>query len=174
MSFLGTFANLTGRKIGKFVVDGLSGRDKSGAPVWRVLCDHCSYPQTMPHSKVAPLVQGRHSQISLLCQNPACPLSHRENQTETLTDIRRQERQAELKAAEAQRQAAANDEKERKKAARAYRIQRDFLAYLNHQWRVGAADKDICTQKRWLSLSDSSRKNVLNAMEKNPTSPLIF
>ncbi len=173
MSFLGTFADLTGQKIGKFVVDGLAGRD-NGAPRWKLICGTCFYPQNLPHSKVAPLVQGRHSQKSLLCANPACPASRHEHQVETLTDIRRQERQAELKAAEAQRQAAANDEKERKKAARADRIQREFLRYLSHQWRVGAADKDICKQSRWFSLSDSSRKNVLDAMEKNPTSPLIF
>jgi hypothetical protein len=173
-NFLGTFANLAGKRIGRFIVTELAGRDTSGAPRWKVVCDECSYPKTLSHSKLAPLVQGRHSQISLLCQNPACPLSHRENQTETLTDIRRQERQAEAKAAEAQREAAANAEKEQKKAVRDDRIRREYLAYLNHQWRVGAADKDICTQKRWFSLSDSSRKHVLDAAEKHPTSPLIF
>jgi hypothetical protein len=174
MSFLGTFADLTGKKIGKFVVDGLSGRDKAAAPVWRVLCDLCSFPQSIPHYKIAPLVQGRHSQMSLLCANPACPASRHERHTETIDDFRRQERQALAKAAEAQREAAANAEKEQKKAARADRIQREYLAYLNHSWRVGAADKDICTQRRWATLSDTSRRKVLDAMEKYPTSPLIF
>jgi hypothetical protein len=101
-------------------------------------------------------------------------LSHHENQSETLADIRRQERQAELKAAEAQRAAAADNEKERRKAERADRIMREYLAYLNHQWRLGAADDNICKQSRWFTLSDVSRKAVVNAMEKNPTSPLLF
>ena len=172
--FIGTAADLRGKRVGRFLIDELVGRDASGAPRYRVLCDECAFPQSLSQARLAPLVQGRHSQISLLCANPACPLSHRDNQTETLSDFRRQERQALAKAAEAQREATANAEKEQKKAARADRIQREYLAYLNHSWRVGAADKDICKQSRWFSLSDSSRKNVLDAMEKNPTSPLIF
>jgi len=173
-NFIGTYADLRGKRVGEFLIEDLVGRNAFGAPRWKVVCDVCCYPQTLPHSKLAPLVQGKHSQVSLQCQNFACPQSRRERHTETIDDFRRQERQALAKAAEAQREAAANAEKEKKKAARADRIQREYLAYLNHSWKVGAADKDICTQRRWASLSDTSRKNVLDAMEKNPTSPLIF
>jgi hypothetical protein len=174
MSFIGTFADLTGKKIGKFVVDGLSGRDKTRSPVWRVLCDLCSYPQSLPHSKVAPLVQGRHSQVSLLCANAACPASRHERKVETISDIRRQEKQAAIEVAEAKREADALAEKDRLKAARRDRIMSEFVKYLNHQWKVGADDAQICHQRRWFALSDESRKAILDAMKKNPRATVLF
>ena len=173
MSFLGTFADLTGKKIGNFVVDGLAGRDKSGAPVWRVIHD-CGYRQSLFHSKLAPLVQGRHSQKSLLCANSACPASRHERKVETISDIRRQEKQAAIEVAEAKREADALAEKDRLKAARRDRIMSEFVKYLNHQWKVGADDAQICHQRRWFALSDESRKALLDAMKKNPRATVLF
>ena len=170
---LGTAANLTGKKIGAFVVDGLSGRDKSGAPVWRVIHD-CGYPQSLSHFKLAPLIQGRHSQVSLLCANPACPASRHERKVETISDIRRQEKQAAIEVAEAKREADALAEKDRLKAARRDRIMSDFVKYLNHMWRLGADNDQICHQRRWFALSDESRKAVLDAMKKNPRAIVLF
>lgn len=172
--FLGTYADLTGKRVGKFTVEQLAGRDKSSAPRWRILCSECSYPTTMPHAKLAPLIQGKHSQTSLLCQNPACPLSRHEREIETINDLRRKERQETIRVAEAQKETAVMIEKDRQKAARAERIRRDFASYLNHQWRVGAPDEEICTSRRWALLSDSSRKAVLDAMKQHPNARLTF
>lgn len=172
---LGTFANLTGKRIGKFTIESLAGRDKSSAaPVWRVVCDRCNYPQTLAHAKLASLVQGKHTQISLLCANPACPASRHERETESLADVRRKERQDSIVVVAAQREAAEKAEKDRQRTARADRILREFTRYLNHQWRVGAADEQICTSRRWSSLSDASRKAVLDAMKANPNKRIDF
>jgi hypothetical protein len=174
MSFLGTYADLRGKRVGAFRVEELAGRNKSGSPMWRVSCDVCCYPQTLPHSKLAPLVQGRHSQKTLLCANAACPASRHERHEETIKDVRRQEKQQQIQVAEAQRELEAKAEKDRLKADRQERIRREFAAYLNHQWRVGAKDEQICNSRRWFSLSDESRKAVLDAMKKNPAATLLF
>lgn len=174
MSFIGTYyADLTGQQIGAFRVESLAGRDASGAPCWRIVCDRCQYPQTLPHSKIAPLVQGRNSQVSLLCANPACRHSHREQQSETIDEFRRRERREaaqEAKAdAETKRLSDAQAEKDRKQSARDAVIQQQYLQYLNHQWAAGQMDEHICTKKRWFELTPSSRQIVLDLIQKDPT-----
>src|SRR6478735_9015357 len=168
-SFLGTYTNLTNFRVSGFLIEGLSGRDGSGRPVWRLVCDICSFPQSLSHARLAPIVQGRNSQVSLLCQNPACPQSHKARQVETLADIRREERQAVEQAEEAKRVSDAKAAKEQVQAARAYEIQRQYTRYVNHQLKAGQSDENICTRPRWFSLSDASRSAVLDAMQKNPT-----
>jgi hypothetical protein len=172
--FLGTFADLTGYRINNFMIEGLSGRDVSGAPFWRVVhqAAGCNYPQSLPHSRIAALVQGRHSQISLLCANPACPLSHRESQSETIDEFRRRERreaeQAARAAAEAKREADAKAETDRRQAARDAEIQRTYIRYLNAQWRAGQDDDTICSRRRWFELTPGTREIVMDLIEKDP------
>lgn len=174
MSFLGTYADLDGQRIGSFRVEGLTGRDASGAPVWRVVHEDagCNYPQTLPHSKIAPLVQGRSTQASLLCANPACPLSHRESQSETIDEFRRQERrqreQAETAAAEQKRIADVAVAKERAQSVRNAEVQRQYARFVVQQWKAGQTDERICTRERFFSLSDETRQMILDTIQKNP------
>jgi hypothetical protein len=172
-NFIGHFADLTNYRVGSFLIEGFSGRDASGAPVWRIVHEDagCNYPQTLPHSKIAPLVQGRHSQITLLCANPACPQSHRENESESIDSFRRRERQEAEQAvritAEAKRVADAQADKDRMQAARDASIQRQYLQYLNHQWNAGQTDEKICPRSRFFRLSDGTRRIVLDMIERN-------
>lgn len=172
-SFLGSYVNMTGYEIGNFRVEGLAGRDPSGAPCWRIVCAQCCYPQTLPHAKLAPLVQGRHSQITLLCANSACPLSCQETLAETFSQFRRREaglaKQAADTAAVAQRAAEAEAEKARAQAARHAEIQREYIRYVNHQWLAGQEDAKICTQRRWFELTGGTRRTVLDLIEKDRT-----
>lgn len=173
MSFLGTYANLTGYDIGNFSVEGLAGRDPSGAPRWKVVCEHCHYPQTVSHARLAPLVQGRNTQATLQCANPACPLSRQETHEETFAQFRRREARQAKEAADAaavvQRAADEQAAKEREVALRKEQIQRQYIRYLNHQWRAGQADHKICTRERWFELTDGTRRTVLDLIAKDPS-----
>jgi hypothetical protein len=135
------------------------------------VCDECSFPQSISHARLAPLVQGQHSQISLLCANPACPQSHCEHESETLSAFRKREfRESEKTAkvaAEAKRVADAQADKDRMQAARDAWIQRQYLQYLNHQWNAGQTDEKICPRSRWFQLTDGTRRIVLDMIEKN-------
>jgi len=172
MTFLGTHADLGGQQIGAFRVVELAGRDAAGAPRWRIVCDGCHYPQTLPHSRIALLVQGRHSQITLLCANPACPQSHREHESETIDEFRRRERreaeQAASAAAEAQRADQASAAKEQADCARSAEIQRQYIQYLNHQWRAGQDDDKICPISKWFALQPGTRRIVNDLIAKDP------
>jgi hypothetical protein len=174
MSFMGTYANLSGQRsrqrIGDFRVERLCGRDRKGAPVWSVVCGTCQHEQALPHAKLLPLVLA--SQPTLRCANSACPQSRHDSQIETITEFRRRERrQAEHAAtavAEAQREADAKAARDREQAVRDAEIQRQYLQYLNHQWAALQEDSKICTRTRWFELLPSTRKYVLDVLSVNP------
>lgn len=169
--FLGTYANLAGRQLGNFRVEELAGRNRQGAPRWKVVC-RCGCPQTIEHAKLAPLVQGRRSQLSLLCASPACELSRQTSEIETVEQFRRREqmeaKHAATAAAEAERISVAKAEELRAQAIREFEIQRQYTRYVNHQWNAGQSDDAICTRQRWFELTDGSRQIVMDAITKNP------
>jgi hypothetical protein len=171
--FLGTYANLAGRQIGNFTIEGLGGlRDSSGAPRWRVICDRCHYPQIIPHTRLAPLVQGAATQTTLRCANPSCPLSRHESKNETIEQFRqREKRQEELgvrATEEANRVAAVNSEKQRAQAMREFEVQRQYARYVAHQLAADQDESKICTRQRWFELTDGTRQIVMDAI-KDPT-----
>src|SRR5882724_6275447 len=101
-SFRGGYADLTGYKIGNFVVRSIAGRDRAKAPVWRLMCQKCKREQLLSHSKLTVRLESQFATETLLCQNAACPLSRRDSvHTETLADVHKQERQEQQKAANA-------------------------------------------------------------------------
>jgi hypothetical protein len=173
VNFLGTYANLAGLKIGQFTVEELAGRDASGAPRWRIVCADCHYPQTLPHSRIAPLVQGRNTQTTLRCANPACPQSHRESQSETIDEFRKRQRreaeQAARVAAEVQRAAEAETVKQRIEDARIAALKAEYRFYWNHQINTTIEESRIAPLARWCQLSDGTRKTVLDRLRANPT-----
>lgn len=168
--FLGSYADLSGFRVGRFYIEGLVARDASGAPLWRIICQHCHYPQMLRHARLAPLVQGRNTQTTLQCANSACPLSRH---SETIDEFRRRERreaeQAANAATEAQQAAEAKAAKEQAQAARSAEVQRQYIQYVNHQWLAGQEDAKICTRQRWFELTDGTRRTVLDLIEKDPT-----
>jgi hypothetical protein len=178
MSFIGTFADLTGMKVGRFRVEELTGRDKAGAPRWKVVCGVCCFPQTLPHSNAVNLVQGKHSQTSLLCANPACPLSHQAREIETITDLRRKERrqakEAEASAAEAQRAVEQQATKLRASEARMTGIKASYRTYWLHQIRTTIPESEIATLAQWGKLSEATRQQVLTACAADPTVQIRF
>jgi hypothetical protein len=169
------YADLRGQRIGHFLVEEFVGRDAAGAPCWRVVClkDGCNYPQTLRHSRLAPLVQGRSTQSTLLCANPACPLSRHENRVESIDEFRRQQRRESIQsarmAAEEHQAAETKAGKDRLWAVRNDEIQRQYIKYVNHQWMAGQVDERICGRQRWFELSDVSRRTILDIIEKGPT-----
>lgn len=177
-AFVGTFANLAGMTVGRFRIDQLTGRDKAGAPRWRVICGVCYLPQTLPHAKLANLVQGKHSQASLLCANPACPLSHHERQVETITDLRRQERrenrEAEEAALEARLAAESLAAKQRLNDAKFADLQTQYREYWLHQIKTTIEEAEIASLARWSKLSDGTRKAVLDAIASDATLQVRF
>lgn len=177
-TFLGTSANLAGMKVGQFLIEELAGRDKAGAPLWKVVCDVCVFPQTLPHSKLANLVQGKHSQVSLLCANLACPLSHHENQNETITQFRRQERrqaqEAEALAAAAQRSAEQLAAKQRLNNAKLADLKTQYRTYWLHQIKTTIDEAAIASLAQWSSLSEDTRKQLLAACAADPTVRIKF
>jgi hypothetical protein len=177
--FIGTYANLQGMKIGRrFRVDELAGRDKAGAPRWKVVCDVCWLPQTLPHSKVANLVQGKRSQISLLCSNPACPSSRHENENETITQFRRRERreaqEAAASAAKAQRAAELLAAKQRINDDKFADLKTQYRTYWLHQIKTAIDEAEIVSLPRWSKLSDATRQQILTACAADPTVQIRF
>ena len=172
MIFLGTYADLTGRRIGNFLVAGLSGRDSAGAPCWRIVCDQCQYPQTLSHAKLAPLVQSRATQASIQCANPACPLSRQASTSETISEFRRRERREAAQAAIIE----ANDAAERNKETRRQRaddanleaVRREYIRVWNHLIRTPIEESKIVTFDRWKSLSAIDRRMLLDRMNADP------
>ena len=172
-AFLGTFANLTGYSVGaNFYVDELVYRDTRGVPVWRVVCRRCGHSQPISHVKLAPLIQGRHTEKSLYCASPGCDFSRSQSGAETISEFRQQERkqseQAAKSAAEAQCTANEQAAKERTQSVRNEEVQRQYMRYIVHQWRAGQNDHRICTRQRWFELTDATRRTVLNLIEKDP------
>jgi hypothetical protein len=174
-SFIGHFADLTNYRVGSFLIEKFLGRDASGAPVWRIVHEDagCNCPQTLPHSKIAPLVQGRHSQITLLCANPVCPQSHRQSQSETHSEFRKRELRESEKAArvaaEEKLAADAQAEKDRKQTASDAEIQRQYIRYVHSQWAAKQNDEKICTRQRWFELTPGTRQIVNDLVQKDPT-----
>lgn len=165
-------------KVGQFLIQELAGRDKSGAPTWKVICDVCVFPQTLPHSKLANLVQGKHSQVSLLCPNPACPLSHHENENETITQFRRRERkqaqEAEASAVEAQRAAEQLAAKQRINDAKLADLKTQYRTYWLHQIKTTIAESEIATLHHWGELSAETRQQLLAACAADPIVRIRF
>lgn len=172
--FLGTYRNLAREHIGKFTVIELAGRDSSGAPCWRVICDTCSYPQTLPHSKLAPLVEGKDTQQSLMCQNPACDFSRVHHTEMTVADIRREEAAEAAALLEQERAAAAKAHVALLNATRNYELHKTYCQLWNHQYRNGVSTDQICTKQRWFGLGDANRALVIAAMVANPDKRLNF
>jgi hypothetical protein len=108
-----------------------------------------------------------------VCANPTCPLAHHESQSETIDEFRRRERkeaeQAARATAEAKRAAETKSEKVRKQAARDAQVQRQYICYVNSQWRAGQDDDRICSRRRWFELTDGTRQTILDIIEKDPT-----
>jgi hypothetical protein len=171
MNFRGIYADLTGQSIQKFTVEGLAGRDPSGAPRWKVVCS-CGHPQVLGHAKLLPLVQGRTTQTSLLCGSPACPLSRRESQSETIEEFRRQERreaeQAARLAAESQKATEAEAAKRQAEDARIAALKAEYRFYWNHQIKTEIEESKIIPLTRWCELSEGTRKVVLDALSIDP------
>jgi len=168
MSFLSRrFADLTGRAIGNwFRIKELAGRDRSGAPVWRVICQQCKCAQTFPHMKLTNALGSGQADV-LRCQNTACAGSHIAHaRTETLVDVRRAER-------EAQRQAelVAKQEQERvaKKAAEeaALRAERQrWLRVANHQVSIGVPLSQVLTFQTWMCSGAHWREEIVKRVNE--------
>lgn len=169
MSFLGTYADLTGYHIGSFTVDGLIGRDKSGAPTYRVKCGQCWSHQGIGHARLAHLTQSKASQRSLCCNNPACPLSRHEHHSESLGDLRGQERKQAEQAAEAVRLARIEAEKQRAKAAQIAALKAEYRRYWNHQMRTNIEQSKIVKLERWQQLTEGTRRLIMDRISKDPT-----
>jgi hypothetical protein len=170
--FIGTYRNLIGQQLTGFKITGLSGRDSSGAPAFRVECDKCLCNQTVVYAKLAPLV-GSKTQRSLLCANPACPASRHQRHVETLSDIRREERKqqeaADRQAAAEQLAAERIAAKHRAQTAKFTALQIQYRRYWVHQIQTNIQESAIASFSRWCKLSDASREKLLDICATDPT-----
>lgn len=169
MSFISQrYADLTGRKIGKFTIECLIGRDRAGAPVWRVTCQ-CGSHQALNHAKVAHLIETRTTQASLFCTNLACPLSRVTRCDETLADIRKRENEEVEQAAFARQQAEEESTKRRKEEAKTEVLRSEWRTYWRHQICTPIAEDKIATWQRWQQLSPQTRKTVMDQIATDAT-----
>lgn len=164
-------ADLTGYRLGQFIVDRLVGRDRAGAPRWELQCTRCRTYQILGHTKLARLLEGKHSQNHLQCTNAVCRAS--QPQPESLGDfLRRERKQAEQAAqAEAERQKAAELEaaKERAKEQRLDQLKADYREFWLHHIKLrDFPEAEIPPLKRWLELSGGDRQKILESIRKNP------
>jgi hypothetical protein len=168
MGFLGTFANLTGYRLGSFRIESLIGRDAAGYPKWRIVCGKCGESQIMVHAKIAALIESKAPE-NLQCTNGACQLSRTHRSPVTLSDLRHQER-CELEEAarneEAAKQAAAEQSK---KDAKLARLKAEYGYYYRHQLGTGATDSDVVSFERWQKLVPETRKMVMEHLKADPT-----
>ncbi len=157
---LGTYRNFAGVSVGtNFSVIQLAGRDRSGAPVWRVRCCKCGFVQPFAHSQ---LKNASESGYVLFCRNARCTYSKPEPvKTETLADMLRAEQRQEqlLKQQEAQLKAEADKKAAAEAALRAERAR--WMRYANTQIVAGAELEDILPFDRWLMQSETWKTNVL-------------
>src|SRR5690348_2310324 len=140
MNWKGGFADLTGVTVGHFTVIDIAGRDRSKAPLWRVICKNpvCKREQIFSHATITSRLESRCAEETLFCKNPACVRSRPEPvHRETIADVRRAER-------EEREQAEAVAQRERERAAQqsakdaALRAEKKlYLKFANSQIRAG-------------------------------------
>ena len=171
--FLGTHVNLTDRQVGNFVIEGLVGRNAARAPRWKIRCKICEYSWVLDHERIAPIVQGKNTQISLLCANPACSLHRQEHHTETVEQfkrrIRKEEEQRSKEAAEVQRAAEAQAVAKRAEDAKLATLQASYRVYWNHQIKTAIEERQIVSFARWRELQPGTREMVLSRCKADPT-----
>jgi hypothetical protein len=168
VGFIRNFANLTGYKLGTFRIDGLVGRDAAGYPKWRVICGKCGQEQIVSHSKLAPLIESK-AVGNFQCANGACELSRTHRHSETLADVRRQERR---EAEQAGKHTPEEQEIARERAVWASReveLKAEWAEYFRHQIGTQAANEDIIPFCRWQKFTPETRKMILDALRKDPT-----
>lgn len=169
----GTYRDLTGMVVvGGFVVEGRVGRDSSGAPRWRISCKCCGWQQTLSHSKLAPLVESRATQATLQCSNGECPLSRQHHESESISQMRRQERLEAERAAnaadEAQRAAEEKAAKGRQQTAKLEALKNEWRGYWLHQICTDIEADKIASFERWQRLSPETRRAVLDRINADP------
>ncbi len=178
--FIGRYANLEGYSVGEHLIEDLAGRNAAGALRWKVVCRRCGNLQIMDHERLAPLVEGRNTQKSLFCSNPACALSRQSNASETLTDFRRAERleaeQAAKAAEEKQRSVQAQAAQQHAASQREEALRAGFRKYWHHEMklavRLGIADLEPITLNQWKELGQNVREEILKRVEEQPQVPL--
>lgn len=168
MGFLqGNFRDLTGEIVGVFTVQRLVGRDAAGAPKWEVRCEACTACQVVPHAKLAPMIASRAT--NLQCINPDCVNYRSHGHTQTLADVRREERkQAEQDA----RQAVEEQRKVQEAAAKNARlaaVRDEYRKYYVHQLGTPIDYADIVSFDRWRQLVPETRRMVLKRLEEDAT-----
>jgi len=173
MGFIGTYADLDGQRIGFFPRRGTCWPRCFWCSRWKLVW-MLFVPQTLPHAKLAPLVQGRHSQISLFCANPACFRSHRESQSETIDEFGGESveklRETARVAADAQRSAEAGTVNQRWKMPGSRRSKlRRVPAFILPPDQYNHRGSKITPLARWCELSDGTRKTVLDLLRADPT-----
>jgi hypothetical protein len=173
MTFIGTFANLTGYRIGGFKVTELRGRDPNGAPIWAVRCLSCGSTQDLAHARLASMVEAKHTQRSLHCQNGSCRESKAESHGgQTFAQYLKEERRAEAvrAASEAVQADEAADKAKRQRAKDAHLevLRTEYREFFNHQCRTGITNP-IAPFSRWRELSPETRGDILRRIESDPT-----
>jgi len=163
--FLGNYADLSGYSIGGFKIFELAGRDRAKAPIWRAMCQQCRQENIFAHAKLKSAAESKAAEQVLFCQNAACSRYRKPTvRDETLSDIRRAER-------EEQRQAELAAQRERDRAAQhaaneaALREEKKrYLRFANAQIRAGVMpeDENFLTFERWLKSSEHWRQEVLS------------
>jgi signal transduction histidine kinase len=123
----------------------------------------------LDHSRLAPIVQNRRTQISLQC--PICPASRTTSETETFEQFRKRElreaKAAATQAAETQRETNAQAAKQRTADAQRLALQREYIRFWSHQLRAGTPE--ILSRQRWESLPPGTRERILQTIAKDPT-----
>lgn len=173
MGFIGTYADLTGYKIGLFRVHALAGRDATGAPRWKLICKECGQEQVLAHTKVATVIEAK-APDNLACVNPSCPLSKSQAKpSESLADFRKRgrieveqaARQAESEATHRQKQAA----KEQADAAKLAALKCEYRTFWLHQIKTQIEESKITSFKRWRQLQPDTRQMILDKIKEDPT-----
>lgn len=174
MSFVGGYADLTDFRVGKFVVDRLAGRNRAGQPIWDVTCNHCHMSQRFDHRTLCNAVETSRPEEVIFCKNERCPNSCKNDvaESESLFEIRRQERE---KRKRAEQQAAADRAKAEREAAkikvreaRLASVRAEWNAYSNHQINAGTPLQEIASLSRWAEISESLRKRIMDAIRSDP------
>jgi phage terminase large subunit GpA-like protein len=173
MGFIGTFANLTGYKVGDFKVEGLAGRDAAGAPRWTVACRKCGQEQVLAHARMATALESK-AVNNLVCANPSCPLSRsHDKESESFAEFRQRERreaeqaarQSKAEAAERQAEAAKGRAEFEKVAA----LRMEYRTYWNHQIQTEIEESKLISFKRWQQLQPDTRSLILDKIKTDPT-----
>lgn len=166
--FLGSYADLTGHTIGGFTIFQLARRDRAKAPVWRAICQQCKQENIFTHAKLTNAAETNAAAEVLFCQNAACsrsriPPVHQD----TLSDIRRAEREAQR---EAERQRRQEEERAAQEAARQNAIRAEkvrWIRFANSQMQVGImpTDEQFMSFERWNLQSEHWRQEVLKRIQ---------